>query len=60
MTGSADEFVGLPAFYSFTGILFLVSILWSIPGISTALLMDRFYSNHIILGIDIPHVLQDS
>jgi CHAT domain-containing protein len=60
MTGSSDEFVGLPAFYSFAGILFLVSILWSIPGISTTLLMNRFYSNHIVLDIDIPHVLQDS
>jgi CHAT domain-containing protein len=42
MIGSADEFVGLLA-----GVPCVVSSLWSVPDIATAILMQRFYSNHI-------------
>jgi len=56
----ADEFVGLPAGFIIAGIPCVVSSLWSVPDISTALLMERFYSNHITKGMDIPLALQES
>jgi CHAT domain-containing protein len=55
--GSAEEFVGLPAGFMLAGVPCVVSSLWSVPDISTALLMERFYSNHIG-GMDIPSALQ--
>jgi CHAT domain-containing protein len=58
--GSADEFVGLPAGFMLAGVPCVVSSLWSVPDISTAILMERFYSNHIVKGMDIPHALQDA
>jgi CHAT domain-containing protein len=60
LQGSADEFVGLPAGFIIAGIPCVVSSLWSVPDISTALLMERFYSNHIVGGMDIPMALQDA
>lgn len=56
--GSADEFVGLPAGFMLAGVPCVVSSLWSVPDLSTALLMERFYSNHIKRQMDIPHSLQ--
>jgi CHAT domain-containing protein len=58
--GSADEFVGLPAGFMLAGVPCVVSSLWSVPEISTALLMERFYSNHINRKMDIPQALQDA
>lgn len=55
--GSADEFVGLPAGFMLAGIPCVVSSLWSVPDISTAILMERFYSNHIAKETDIPTAL---
>jgi CHAT domain-containing protein len=57
---SADEFVGLPAGFMLAGVPCVISSIWSVPDISTALLMERFYFNHIILGMDIPQALQDA
>ncbi len=45
--GSADEYVGLPAGFLLAGVPCVVSSLWSVPDISTALLMERFYRNHL-------------
>lgn len=42
------------------GVPCVVSSLWSVPDISTALLMGRFYHNHIVEGMDIPLALQDA
>lgn len=56
----ADEFVGLPAGFMLAGVPCVVSSLWSVPDISTAILMERFYSNHIVEGTDIPLALQDA
>jgi CHAT domain-containing protein len=42
-TGSSDEFVGLPAGFMLAGVPCVVSSLWSVPDISTAILMERFY-----------------
>jgi CHAT domain-containing protein len=58
--GSTDEFVGLPAGFMLAGVPCVVSSLWSVPDISTALLMERFYSNHIAGGMNIPMALQDA
>jgi CHAT domain-containing protein len=60
LKGSADEFVGLPAGFMLAGVPCVVSSLWSVPEISTAILMERFYSSHIEKGMDIPHALQDA
>jgi CHAT domain-containing protein len=58
--GSADEFVGLPAGFMLAGVPCVVSSLWSVPDISTAILMERFYSNHFAKEMDIPLALQDA
>jgi CHAT domain-containing protein len=60
MIGSADEFVGLPAGFMLSGVPCVVSNLWSVPDISTAILMERFYSNHIAERMDIPLALQEA
>ena len=38
----------------------MVSNLRSVPAISTAILMERFYSNYVVVGMDIPTTLQDA
>jgi CHAT domain-containing protein/tetratricopeptide (TPR) repeat protein len=43
----ADESVGLPAGFLLAGVPCVVSTLWSVPDLSTALLMERFYENHL-------------
>ncbi len=45
--GSAEEYVGLPAGFMLAGVPCIVSSLWAVPDLSTALLMERFYSNHL-------------
>jgi CHAT domain-containing protein len=37
---------------------YVVSSLWSVPDISTAILMEHFYSNHVVHEMDIPLALQ--
>jgi CHAT domain-containing protein len=54
MIGSADEFVGSPAGFMFAGVSCVVSRLWSVPDISAAILMQRFYSIHIAERVDTP------
>jgi CHAT domain-containing protein len=44
--GSAEEYVGLPAGFLLAGVPCVVSSLWSVPDLSTALLMERFYQLH--------------
>jgi CHAT domain-containing protein len=58
--GSADEFVGLPAGFMLAGVPCVVSSLWAVPDVSTAMLMERFYSNHIERGMDISLALQNA
>ena len=60
MIGSADEFVGLPAGFMLAGVPCVISSLWSVLDISTAILMERFYSNHVVSGMDIPLALQEA
>lgn len=59
LKSNADEFVGLPAGFMLAGVPCVVSSLWSVLDISTAMLMDRLYSKHI-KGMDIPLALQDA
>ncbi len=58
--GSADEFVGLPAGFMLAVFPCLVSNLCSVPDIFTAILMELFYSNHIVGEMDIPLALQEA
>jgi CHAT domain-containing protein len=44
---SPDEYVGLPAGFLQAGAAGVVSSLWSVDDMSTALLMIRFYENHL-------------
>jgi CHAT domain-containing protein len=44
---SPDEYVGLPAGFLQAGAAGVVSSLWSVNDLSTALLMIRFYENHL-------------
>ena len=47
MRGSAEEYVGIPAGFLLAGTPCVVSSLWAVPDLSTALLMERFYRNHL-------------
>jgi CHAT domain-containing protein/tetratricopeptide (TPR) repeat protein len=60
LVGSADEYVGLPAGFMLAGAPCVVSSLWPVDDASTSLLMERFYSNHITKGMDIPQALQEA
>ena len=60
LLGSPDEYVGLPAGFMLSGAPCVVSSLWSVDDASTSMLMERFYSNHIIKGMDIPSALQEA
>lgn len=44
---SPDEFIGLPAGFMQAGATGVVSSLWAVDDRSTALLMERFYKNHL-------------
>jgi CHAT domain-containing protein len=43
----AEEYIGLPAGFLLAGAPAVVAPLWAVYEISTALLMERFYMNHI-------------
>ncbi len=47
LRGSAEEYVGIPAGLLLAGVPCVVSSLWAVPDLSTALLMARFYHNHL-------------
>lgn len=44
---SPEEYVGIPAGFLLAGAPCVVSSLWAVPDLSTALLMERFYQNHL-------------
>jgi CHAT domain-containing protein len=58
--GSPDEYVGLPAGFLLEGVPNVVSSLWSVPDISTALLMQRFYDNHINKQLGLAAALREA
>jgi CHAT domain-containing protein/tetratricopeptide (TPR) repeat protein len=45
--GSAEEYLGLPAGFMLAGVPCVVSSLWRVSDLSTAMLMERFYLNHL-------------
>jgi len=60
MEGSAEEYVGIPAGFLLAGVPCLVSSLWEVPDLSTALLMERFYRNHLIGKKDFAAALREA
>jgi len=44
----ADEYVGLPFGFLKAGVPVVVSTLWSVSDLSTALLMEEFYRRHLV------------
>jgi CHAT domain-containing protein len=57
---SPDEYIGLPAGFLQAGAPAIVSSLWTVDDRSTALLMERFYSNHINRGMTGPAALREA
>jgi CHAT domain-containing protein len=57
---SPDEFLGLPAGFLQAGAPALVSSLWTVDDRSTALLMERFYRNHLERGMTFPSALREA
>ena len=58
--GSPEEYVGLPAGFLLAGVPCVVSSLWAVPDLSTALLMERFYRNHLKGGMDFAASLREA
>jgi CHAT domain-containing protein/tetratricopeptide (TPR) repeat protein len=60
LTGSAAEYVGLPAGFLIAGVPCVVSSLWAVNDLSTALLMGRFYANHLAGGMSLSGALHEA
>jgi len=57
---SPDEYIGLPAGFMQAGAPAVVSSLWRVDDRSTALLMERFYQNHLKEGMSLPAALREA
>jgi CHAT domain-containing protein/tetratricopeptide (TPR) repeat protein len=60
MKGNAEEYVGIPAGFMAAGVPCVISSLWSVPDLSTALLMERFYRNHLNRRMDFTYALREA
>ncbi|HET9999378.1 MAG TPA: CHAT domain-containing tetratricopeptide repeat protein [Ktedonobacteraceae bacterium] len=60
LQGSPAEYVGIPAGFLLAGAPCVVSSLWSVSDLSTALLMERFYRQHLVEKMDIAAALQEA
>lgn len=60
MQGSAEEYVGIPAGFLLSGASCIVSSLWVVPDLPTALLMKQFYHNHLEQRMDFAESLQNA
>jgi CHAT domain-containing protein len=58
LRGSAEEYVGIPAGFLLAGAPCVVSSLWFVSDLSTALLMERVYRNHLVDTMDFAAALQ--
>jgi CHAT domain-containing protein len=58
--GSAAEYVGIPAGFLLAGVPCVISSLWAVPDLSTAMLMERFYQNHIQGGMTFAAALSEA
>ncbi len=57
---SPDEYLGLPAGFLQAGAPAVVSSLWTVDDRSTALLMERFYRNHLEKGMTLSAALREA
>jgi CHAT domain-containing protein len=57
-SNSSDEYIGLPSGFLYAGSPSVISSLWNVNDISTALLMIEFYEN--LQNIDIPIALKEA
>jgi CHAT domain-containing protein len=55
-----DEFVGLPATFMQLGAAGVVATLWQVDDLATALLMARFYDDHLKKGLSPPAALKEA
>ena len=60
LQGGAEEYVGVPAGFLLAGVPCVVSSLWAVPDLSTTLLMERFYRNHLSKGMDFAAALREA
>ena len=58
--GNAEEYVGLPAGFMLLGVPCVVSSLWAVTDLSTAVLMERFYRNHLNGGMSFAAALREA
>jgi CHAT domain-containing protein len=58
--GRAGEYVGIPAGFLLAGAACVISSLWAVDDLSTALLMERFYRNHLINKMALAAALQEA
>jgi len=58
--GRSEEYVGIPAGFLLAGVPCVISSLWSVPDLSTALIMERFYRNHLTGGMDFAEALHEA
>jgi CHAT domain-containing protein len=59
MQQSPDEYVGLPAGFLQAGAAAVVSTLWAVDDLSTTLVMEHFYTNHLN-GSAVPAALMEA
>ncbi|HOT06703.1 MAG TPA: CHAT domain-containing protein [Methanotrichaceae archaeon] len=55
-----NEYIGLPAGFLQAGAPAVVSSLWAVNDLSTALLMEHFYNNHLDNNMDLAAALRDA
>lgn len=59
VTQAPDEYIGLPAGFLQGGAPAVISTLWTVSDLSTALLMERFYRYHL-KGLSLPVALRQA
>ncbi len=57
---NAEEYVGIPSGFLLAGVPCVVCSLWAVPDLSTALLMERFYRNHLKRRMGLAAALRDA
>ena len=57
---SAEEYISVPAGFMLAGVPCVISSLWAVPDLSTALLMERFYYNHLKSGMGFAAALREA
>lgn len=55
-----SEMPGLPGALLLSGVPTVVGTLWPVDDVAAALVMGKFYSNHIVDGLDIPSALKNA